>query len=501
MSRLPKGIGLLLLALAAWMVWLLSPQRGPKALHTTPVSTLDPSAAPSFCAVRPEVVQDVSRLNPAEVAVTCRPLGGDDWARAEGDIREALHYAYQSGLKVSIAGQRHSQGGHISSPRALLLDLSDYRGVDFGPEERAKRIVRALSGTTWGDLQEAVNGEGLHPEAYREAMTRLDTNGRLATPDSLAVTVQQSSNVFSIGGSLSVNCHGRDKEFGPIISTVRSFRIMLWDGQVVHARRGADPESESARLFRAAIGGFGLFGVILDVELDLQDNLIVQKHVTRSHYGDYVRALTEEIVPDPSIRLHYGRLNIDELDEENYLRDMYIVDYRATSEIDKWEPLATETQPVLNGAIMEIGEWSKLAKQLRWSALLRYVDVPGSTERLTLNNAMRPQVQLLFERYGKRSVNILQEYFLPLENFKPFVDDLRTIALDHHINLQNITLRYVAKNDEALLSYATSDRIAVVLYINVGLDELALEEAESWTRALVERTTAHQGAYYLPYQR
>jgi decaprenylphospho-beta-D-ribofuranose 2-oxidase len=502
MSPRTKRLGLLLLAaLGTLGIWRLTPQQGPTAPEVGPLPLLKPSLSPSFCALRPEVVQDVSLLNPAEVAVTCRPQGGDDWARAEQDIREALRYAYQSGLTVSIAGQRHSQGGHISSPGALLLDLRDYRGVRFGPDERDERIVRALSGSTWEDVQEIVNGEGLHPEAYGEAMTRLDPDGRLETPGSLAVAVQQSSNVFSIGGSLSVNCHGRDKEFGPIISTVRSFRIMLWDGRVVLARRGADAQSESARLYRAAIGGFGLFGVLLDVELDLQDNVVVEKQVTRGHYTDYVRTLTEEVIPDPAIRLHYGRFNIDELDEDNYLRDMYSVDYRTTPEIDQWEPLATETNASLNGAIMELGEWSKLAKSMRWKALLHHIDIPGTTERMTLNNAMRPQVQLLFERHGKRSINILQEYFVPLESFVGFIDGLREVALNKGINIQNITLRYVAKNEESLLSYAPTDRIAVVLYINIALNETALENAAHWTRALVDLAIANQGTYYLAYQR
>ena len=114
-------------------------------------------------------------------------------------------------------------------------------------------------------------------------MAYRDADGRVRSPQSLAVMVQQSSNVFSVGGSLSVNCHGRDKDFGPISRSVESFRIMLADGRVVRASRDDADDSEGGQLFRAAIGGFGLFGVILDVT-PLTDNVVVTKRVEELDY-------------------------------------------------------------------------------------------------------------------------------------------------------------------------------------------------------------------------
>ena len=69
------------------------------------------------------------------------------------------------------------------------------------------------------------------------------------------------------------------------------------------------------------------------------------------------------------------------------------------------------------------------------------------------------------------------------------------------MNLQNVTLRYVAGNDRAALSYAPEEAIAVVLYINVALDPVSLETSASWTRDLVDLALQHGGRYYLAYQR
>ena len=120
---------------------------------------------------------------------------------------------------------------------------------------------------------------------------------------------------------------------------------------------------------------------------------------------------------------------------------------------------------------------------------------------MTLNNAMRPQVAFLFERRGKRTINILQEYFVPLDGYVDFIDGLRAAALEDGINLQNVTLRFVAGDDRATLSYAPTDTIAVVLYINVGLKDAALSQAERWTQRLVDLCLSVKGRYYLAYQR
>ena len=56
-------------------------------------------------------------------------------------------------------------------------------------------------------------------------------------------------------------------------------------------------------------------------------------------------------------------------------------------------------------------------------------------------------------------------------------------------------------NNDAVLSYAPNDAIAVVLYINIGLDTAAIEKAKIWTRELVDITHQHKGRYYLAYQR
>src|SRR6185295_16963256 len=69
---------------------------------------------------------------------------------------------------------------------------------------------------------------------------------------------------LSLGGALASNVHGRGLKFKPIIDQVQSFKLMDHTGAIRKCDR-----TENSELFRLAIGGYGLFGVVTSVELRL----------------------------------------------------------------------------------------------------------------------------------------------------------------------------------------------------------------------------------------
>lgn len=57
---------------------------------------------------------------------------------------------------------------------------------------------------------------------------------------------------------------------------------------------------------------------------------------------------------------------------------------------------------------------------------------------------------------------VLQEYFVPIDQFADYIGDLRrTLSDEKDFNLLNITIRYVEHNDESLMSYAKDDMFAL----------------------------------------
>ena len=105
---------------------------------------------------------------------------------------------------------------------------------------------------------------------------------------------------FTVGGALSVNCHGRYVGLGPLVLSVRAIKLALHDGSVVDASRTENPE-----LFFGAIGGYGALGVVVEVELDLAQNLEFNV-VADGVENEEVRAALQHLGCDRAQGYHIG---------------------------------------------------------------------------------------------------------------------------------------------------------------------------------------------------
>ncbi len=409
-----------------------------------------------FFSAQAETWNDVSRLNPEIVSKIVRVNNQDD-------VVAALK-SRPKNTKVVISGTRHSQGGHIVYPNALVLDMTNFNQV-VSISQKDKVIV-VQSGATWAIVQEAANKLGL------------------------SVKVMQSSNIFSVGGSLSANVHGRDPRFGPVIETVRSIKVVLASGTTVVASRSVHPE-----LFYATIGGYGLLGVILEAEIELTDNAQLVKATSRVSIREYAKTL-EHMAGDLS--LHYARCSF--VPGGTFLKECYSTNLNENERkfvVSKLEP---EKNIKRNTLIFGSSRKSDLGKAIRWKLQKELLDKPGERISIQRNPAMQPAVQFLAYN-SPDDTDILQEYFIPIENFPAFFDGLEQVLVRHNVNLLSVTLRYLKSNQESYLAYATKNMIGVVLYINIELSDQSVEAAREWTRKLVDLSLKNMGTYYLTYQR
>src|SRR5262249_8837609 len=147
----------------------------------------------------PLVVNDVSQLNPIRV----------DQVRAPTTTEEIVDAVRAHRGPVSVGGARHSMGGQIATENALFLDMRHFdRILDFSAQTRT---ITAQAGTTWRQIQ-----------------SRID-------PSNFSISIMQSYANFTLGGSLSVNGHGRYVGVGPLIQSVQSVKVVLADGSLVDA--------------------------------------------------------------------------------------------------------------------------------------------------------------------------------------------------------------------------------------------------------------------------
>ncbi len=411
---------------------------------------------------------DASHLNKT-------PVYGIIEITSEEDIRNALNYARQHNLKITCAGQQHSMGGQTFTPGGLVLDLRQFNNIRL---DKAHKVVNVQSGVRWWQLQQALDKEGS------------------------SVKSMQSINIFSIGGSLSVNGHGVDPMPGQIAPTVRSMRLMLSSGEVVKAS-----PTENTELFQHVLGGYGLFGVILDVDLDVVDNEIYDRRAVYMDYKDYPTYYRNNVENNDKVGLVFGRLSIS---PGSYLRETVAHVYFRSQSRAELPHLAAERYETLDRLIINFSKRGALGRWLRWT-LEKHIE-PRLHSCLTRNQAMSQKDICLVSRneemyddmaYLKnrlRDTDILQEYFIPYDRMPEFVDRLRTIVKKNKANLLNVTIRTVHKDTVTALPYAKQDMFGFVLYFNVGFDDEDNEILKRTTTDLIDAAEQSGGTYYLPYQ-
>src|SRR6266404_5167111 len=277
----------------------------------------------------PGYVDDVSRMNKTQVSEVWE-IPADSQA-AEQQLRELLRKAQAAGLPVSIAGARHSMGGHTIYPGGITINMLPFNCMQL---DEGKNILHVQAGARWSEI-----------------IPYLDKSGR-------SIGVMQSDNSFTVGGSLSVNCHGWQYGRPPIASTVESFRLMKADGTVVRCSRYDNKE-----LFSLALGGYGLFGIILDADLRVVRNERLRLEQYLVPIDRALQSFEARLRAKPGARMVYARLNITpQRMFEDVLVNMFYPDPGPIPNL-----LGGEGRAVAR-AVFRGSAGSAYGKELRWSA-------------------------------------------------------------------------------------------------------------------------------------
>lgn len=403
-----------------------------------------------------EAFTDVSHLMPVKIKKVVQGKEIDT-------IKEVLKEAKEKNLPISIAGKQHSMGGHTYYENGIVLDMTTFRRILAFDEK--KKTIWVQSGATWDDIQKHVN------------------------PYGLSVKVMQSQNIFTIGGSLSANAHGRDIRYGSLIDTVRSFRLLKADGKIITVKPGDD-------LFTAVIGGYGLFGVILDVELSLTRDELYKMETTSLNYDEYTDYFQTHVKDNQEVRMHLARISTA---KTNFLKEMYVTNYSLSpdQEIEPYRKLKEDQLVMPLKLMLGLSRRFDMGKDLLWNLQKKYFQSQND-QLITRNNVMRSDSAFL-EYENETDTDVLQEYFVPVERFRAYIDELRDLLQQEELNLMNMTIRYVQQNEKADLSYATQDMFALVLLVNYGFEEEEKVKAARLIRHMTDITLRHHGSYYLPY--
>lgn len=392
-------------------------------------------------------------------------------------VAAALAFARSNGLRISMAAVRHSMGGHAFDDNAVVLDMRRFNRIVV--DEQAM-TVRVEPGATWHDIQNR-----LHPR--------------------FAVKAMQSTDIFSVGGSVSVNAHGMDHQAGAIAGSIRALDVMLADGSMVRCGHG-----ENADLFRHVVGGYGLFGVILSAELEIVPNAVYRTSRAIIQAAEFPEYFRRRIAPEKGLGLFYGHLSTapGSLLKEMVVYRYDLADPKAPADL---APLGAPGIVGVKRAILNLSKLGGPFRELKWlvekklepefeACTIERTAAMGEAEAcfVSRNDPMHDSVPYLFNDLAGET-DILHEYFFPRAEYAGFIAGARQVLARSPLPLLNASIR-VVDADPIALPYAAEPAFSLVLYINQKTDAAGNAAMRALTRELVDLTLAHRGRFFLPYQ-
>lgn len=404
---------------------------------------------------------DVSQLNRTKVNKIVDVA--DDPIAMQKQLKEMLIYAKQHHLKVSISGAKHSMGGHTIYPDGIALNMLPYNHMSL---DEKSNILSIGSGATW-----------------EQALHYLDQYGK-------SIAVMQSFSDFSIGGSMSVNGHGWQKNAPPISSSVQSFTLMKADGEIVNCSRSENPE-----LFKLVLGGYGLFGIILDVKLKVVENTDLKFHSIAIDPQQYAENYQKLVSENPQVQFAYGRLRIS---DKYFLEQATLNYFTQTDE----KPMALAQQQSKNAEAKRLvfrgSVDNEYGKRLRW-------DLESSLNKVSpyttfSRNEILSERASLIENKDLNSTDLLHEYFIPKQHLAQFIQDLKPILKDSKIDLLNITIREIKHDQDAFMNYAREDVFGLVFLFNQKKTAEQEHDMQALTNKILDASLKNKGTYYLPYR-
>jgi decaprenylphospho-beta-D-ribofuranose 2-oxidase len=398
-------------------------------------------------------ITDWGRLQSARVRQVANP-------QTEEQLVELVRNAARTGAPLSIRGVAHSAGGQSFAPDSVVIEMRGLARVLAIDE--AARTIRVQAGASWGDITPLLESRGL------------------------AVTTKQEFDTFTIGGSIAANVHGKSVDYGPLIESVQSLRLLKADGQLVNISR-----QENAELFPAVIGGYGLLGAVVDVTLNLvRDRPVRKAEVVLNDVTDLCRSYDQRVQPgDNRPALCYGFL--DRACEQGF----YVTyAYADGAPRDLGDLKRAETPSVLFDLFVWMQRHFSFVQRRSFGLMWMGSGSPETT--------LRSRRLLLWDRpphaFDKM---LLQKYFIPKDRFCEFAQ-LAGRIFSKYPDLLLLTnhFRFVPGNSEALLSFAPQDSICMIPCY------LADQGTSGWvarltaaTNELVEAALSLNGRHYLAF--
>lgn len=403
------------------------------------------------------------------------------YPKAIEDVQRVVKTAKANRQQVSVIGAGMSQGGQ-TVPSAAHHQAIDTKYLNEVKVDVEGNTVTVGSGASWERIQLA-----------------LDERGKSAI-------VKQASDIFSIGGSIAINCHGWAHQYGSISKTVRSLKVVDSDGNLRVLNRPRPgilmrDLTDDEKLFKCMFGTLGYFGVIVEATLDIVDNEDVIEHTNEVGLDQFVEAYSQ--VKDQAVLLR-GRLPFDTFQGDPFGR-VYMVSYRRSGQ-NSLKQRRIIKEPEWGTRIQRIG--LKLISHLPSFAVKRLLSyfwgkekVAMSTDKvMTRNEALHPPINAMkVLHHSNLHAQWLQEYFIEKEKLPNFMRFLGAELRANDVKLINTAIRPTPKDEISILPYAEKDRYAVVICFAQKKTKAEIAKTKKWIENVNAYLAMEKGVFYQAY--
>ena len=392
-------------------------------------------------------------------------------------LRAAFKAAQTEEKQVCISGARHAMGGQQFLNDGLMLDMRRMSRVLAFDAEKGHLEVEA--GIQWPQL-----------------LQHLITAQRGREPQWTFAQKQTGADKLTIGGCLSANIHGRGLKMPPFIGDVESFKLLNARGDLVNCSRGENPE-----LFRLAIGGYGLFGVITSATLRLVERRKLERVVEVRSIEDLPRAFAERIRDG----FLYGDFQyaIDETSPDFLNRGVFSC-YRP---VDPATPIPPGQKELAEKDWIELLHHAHAAKG---EAFRRYASYYLSTNgQVYWSDEAQMSVypenyhRALDQRVGapNKGSEAITEIYCERDALERFMAEVRDYARRDKVDIIYGTVRLIEQDRESFLPWARRSYACVIFNLHVEHTTSGLIRAGDALRRLIDIGLKYGGSYYPTYNR
>jgi FAD/FMN-containing dehydrogenase len=414
-------------------------------------------------------VNDVhSQLNRTRVRQLLRP-------RTRDELAEIVRSASRKGLPISVSGCRHSMGGQQFAVDGICIDTRELDGLISFDRERG--LLEAEAGIQWPKLIRAY----------------LDTQAGEKKQWGIAQK-QTGADTFTLGGSLSSNVHGRGLRMKPLISNLESFTLIDADGKSIRCSR-----EENNELFRLAIGGYGLFGLIDTVTLRLVPRQKLRRVVEIISANDLPMCFEERAAQN----FLYGdfQFSVDEKSPDFLQRGVFSC----------YEPISAD-EPIVAKKVLRDDDWLdllRLAYTDRRKAFERYSQHYLSTNGQTYwsdtsqLSAYLPNYAVKIRELigGEESSLIITEIYVRRLDLPDFLTKAADLLRSNRTTVIYGTVRLIEKDDESFLAWAKESYACIIFNLLTLHTTKGIEASARSFRGLIDLAIARGGSYYLTYHK